>query len=192
MNWLRATLEKARLWHHCVKELHCAGSAVVCQQLLGHLAQVGRSWHTSIPADAKMKLAPWVEIAEGKLMEKALRQGTSLELRVQTVNRLRESIGFSLAKDILRSTPQALTVSQSQQRDLILSKAKAVGERQARFEVYGKVDNLQDCLQRLPNEWYTACLCFPQPSSTRMRRCLGQRAVGRPGLSRRLKTCAPS
>ena len=88
-------------------------------------------------------------------MEKALRQGTSLELRVQTVNRLRESIGFSLAKDILRSTPQALTVSQSQQRDLILSKAKAVGERQARFEVYGKVDNLQDCLQRLPNEWYT-------------------------------------
>ena len=58
-----------------------------------------------------MKLVAWVEIAESSAMEKALRQGQSLELRAKVVSRLQEAMGFDLAASRLKSRtvlPQSL------------------------------------------------------------------------------------
>ena len=147
-------LEKARLWHYCVKELHRSN---VSPQLLQQLANVGCHDKHCLDGDSKMKLAAWVEVAETDSLEKSLRKGKSQEYRQKILDRLQEALGFDLAKGMLRVSAAPLSQSQHDQRDAIAAKAKLFCDDHVHFEVYGKADLLEDALNRLPPEWMKEC-----------------------------------
>lgn len=132
-----------------MKELH---GKEVSPQLLQQFVNIGSHGKHHLDSESKMKLVAWVEIAESSAMEKALRQGQSLELRAKVVSRLQEAMGFDLAASRLKSRT-VLPQSLQEQRDALVARAKSFVDEHLHFEVYGKAESLQDAIDRVPLDW---------------------------------------